>query len=142
MSLVAFASDSVDVFHVVDEMTARGWYVQPQLAFGGSEKNVHLTIGPSNVRWIEALLDDLGASVQAAKALPPSEMAAAVSSAFAGLDPTAIGPETLAGMLGMAGIQGVELPERMADVHAVLDALPPAVCERLLTEFMNQLFRS
>ena len=38
MNLVAFTSDTVNVFHIIDEMKTRGWYVQPQLSFQGSKE--------------------------------------------------------------------------------------------------------
>ena len=44
-------------------------------------------------------------------------------------------------MLGMAGIQGSALPERMADINEILNALPPPIRERLVTEFMNELLQ-
>ena len=43
-------------------------------------------------------------------------------------------------LLAMAGIDGVQLPERMAEIQEVLNVLPPAMREGLLTEFMNQLY--
>ena len=39
----------------------------------------------------------------------------------------------------MAGAGGDALPGRMAEINEVLNALPPALTERLLTEFMNLL---
>jgi glutamate/tyrosine decarboxylase-like PLP-dependent enzyme len=84
MNLVAFTSDTVNVFHVIDEMKVKGWYVQPQLAFS---------------------------------------------------------PEMFEQMLGMAGVQGSALPDRMAEINEVLNALPVPLRERLLIEYLNELFR-
>jgi hypothetical protein len=42
-------------------------------------------------------------------------------------------------MLAMTGASGDALPGRMAEINEVLNALPPALTERLLTEYMNLL---
>jgi hypothetical protein len=45
-------------------------------------------------------------------------------------------------MLAMAGIGGGggALPERTAEINAVLSMLPPTLRERLLTVYVNNLF--
>lgn len=60
MNLIAFTSDEVNVFHVADEMRVRGWFVQPQLAFGASKENLHLSINPASARWVDEFLADEG----------------------------------------------------------------------------------
>jgi glutamate/tyrosine decarboxylase-like PLP-dependent enzyme len=139
MNLVAFTSDTVSVFHIIDEMKARGWYIQPQLGFGGSKENIHLSINPANVKWVDAMLADLRECVAKAKTMKSGHLAAAVRDAFASIDPAELTPESLSGMLGMAGIQGFQVPERMAEINEILNALPVGLRERLLTEFMNEL---
>jgi glutamate/tyrosine decarboxylase-like PLP-dependent enzyme len=141
MNLVAFTSDSVSVFHVVDEMKQRGWYVQPQLGFQDSKENIHLSINPASVRWVDALLEDLDVCVTAARALPSGELAGKIREAFGSLDPDTLGPETVAGLLGMAGVDGTSLPGRMAEINEVLNALPGKLRERLLVEYLNELYR-
>jgi len=140
MSLVCFTSDTVNVFHIIDEMKQRGWYIQPQLAFGSSKQNIHLSINASNVRWAEALVKDLAESVQKAKALPSSDLAPRIRETFSQMDPNDFTEETFNQMLGMAGMTGVELPERMAEINEVLNALPAAFREKLLIAFLNDLF--
>ena len=67
MNLLSFASDTVSVFHIADEMKERRWYVQPQLAYGSSPENLHLSINPESVRWTDAMLADLHACTESAK---------------------------------------------------------------------------
>jgi hypothetical protein len=43
-------------------------------------------------------------------------------------------------MLALAGIGDEGLPQRMAEINGVLDALPPNVREQLLVTFVNNLF--
>jgi sphinganine-1-phosphate aldolase len=141
MNLVAFTSDAVSVFHVIDEMKKRGWYVQPQLGFQDSKENIHLSINPASVRWVDALLEDLGQCVEAARALPSGALAKQIREAFGAIDPASLGPEAFAGLLGMAGVQGTALPGRMAEINEVLNALPAPLRERLLVEYLNELYR-
>jgi sphinganine-1-phosphate aldolase len=141
MNLVAFTSDTVSVFHIIDEMKQRGWYIQPQLGFQDSKENVHLSINPASVKWVDAMLADLRACVETAKTLKSGELAATVREAFGAIDPAALSDETFGQMLGMAGVQGTELPARMAEINEVLNALPASLRERLLTEFLNSLLQ-
>jgi sphinganine-1-phosphate aldolase len=141
MNLVAFTSDTVSVFHVIDEMRARGWYVQPQLGFQDSKENVHLSINPASVSWVDAMLTDLDECVRKAKTMASGELAAKIRESFAALDPASLTPETFAGLLGMAGVAGTALPERMAEINEVLNALDTPLRERLLIEYLNELYR-
>jgi len=49
-------------------------------------------------------------------------------------------PEVFAGMAAMAGIQGSELPQEMALINEVLDALPDEYANQLLIEYFNDLY--
>jgi glutamate/tyrosine decarboxylase-like PLP-dependent enzyme len=142
MNLLAFASDSVSVFHIADEMKERNWYVQPQLAFGCSPENIHLSINPESVRWVDAMLADLRESIEKAKRLPSGELAPKIREAFGQLEPEDLGEEVFRTLLGMAGISGSALPRRMAEINEVLNALPVRLRERLLVEYLNDLYRT
>ncbi len=141
MNLVAFASDEINVFHLIDEMNSRGWYIQPQLGHADSPPNVHLTIAPSNTRWVEALLKDLRECVDKVRGAKTGPLVAMAQQALAAIpDPNAIDGSMLKQLLAMAGISGGGLPERKADINELLNLLPPAFKERLLLEFMSDLF--
>ncbi len=141
MNLVAFTSDELNVFHVIDEMKRRGWYIQPQLGFHGSKENVHLSIQPSNARWADAFLADLSEATLAARALSAAAGDDSLRDALAALGSGPIAPEQLAGLLRLAGADGSGLPERMAGINALLNSLPPERTEQILVEYVNQLFR-
>ncbi|MCA9636254.1 MAG: aspartate aminotransferase family protein [Myxococcales bacterium] len=141
MNLIAFTSDEVDVFHLTDEMKMKGWYIQPQLSYGASKENVHLSVNPNCLQWIEPFLVDLAACVESAKALPPSPLVGVIRQMFAAFDPsTGIDPAMMKQMMAMGGISASALPERMAEINQVLNALPIRVRELLLVEFMNELY--
>ncbi|MFI5396359.1 MAG: pyridoxal phosphate-dependent decarboxylase family protein [Candidatus Binatia bacterium] len=141
MNLVAFTSDTVNVFHIIDEMKTLGWYVQPQLGFQSSKENIHLSINPASAKWVDAFLSDLRVCVEKARGLKSGELAAGIKAALADVDPSTLTEESFGQMLGMAGIQGNQLPERMAEINEILNALPVALRERLLIEFLNDLYR-
>jgi sphinganine-1-phosphate aldolase len=141
MNLVAFTSDTVSVFHIIDEMKERAWYVQPQLDFRGSKENIHLSINPASVKWVDALLADLRVCVEKARTMESGTLASAVSDAFSSVDPASFTEETFAQMLGMVGIKGAALPERMAGINEILNALPAQLREKLVTEFINELLQ-
>jgi hypothetical protein len=131
----------VSVFHVIDEMKLRGWYIQPQLGYGSSRENIHLSVMPSNVRWVDAMLGDLRECVEKARALKSGELAAKIQAAFGNVDPASISDETIRGLLAMTGAAGNALPERMAEVNEVLNALPVPIREKLLVGYLNTLYR-
>lgn len=139
-SLIAFHSDSVNVFHLCDEMNSRGWYVQAQFENGHSPANIHLTVAPSNIPHIPALLSDLKDSVAAAKELGESAIPDMLKGMLAGMDWSQFTPEALPQMLGALGMSGTDLPSRRATINELLNMLPIAAKELVLKEFMNQLF--
>ena len=141
MCMLSFTSDTTNVFHIIDEMNARGWYIQPQLSFDNSKENVHMSIGASNVEWTEPFLEDLKVCTEKAATMKSGELAAMAEEAFAGVDPDELTDETIGEMLGMAGVEGSSLPERMAEINEILNSLPGKLRERLLIEYINDLFR-
>jgi glutamate/tyrosine decarboxylase-like PLP-dependent enzyme len=140
MTLCACASDSLDVFALADAMKDRGWYIQPQLGQAGAPASFHLSLQPSNVPRLPELARDLADAVREVRALPPSETADAVREVFAAIDPDTLGPEMFTQMLAMAGVGAVGIPEHTAEINRILSGLPPAITERLLIEFVNELF--
>ena len=140
MSLIGFASDTINVFRLCDAMNARGWYIQPQLGFAGGPENVHLTVTPSSLRWVEPLLADLRVAIEEIRGVGKSELARAIPQMFAQIDPASVNAETLGQMTQMAGISSTEIPEQMAEINEILDALPDEISEKLLIEYMNDLF--
>jgi glutamate/tyrosine decarboxylase-like PLP-dependent enzyme len=142
MNMLSFTSEEVSIFHLADEMKERGWYVQPQLAYGSSPENLHLSINPNSERWADDLIADLEECVEKARLLPSGQLAVKIEEAFSGQGPEQVTSETLQGMLGMAGVDGTSLPGRMAEINEVLNALPVPLRERLLVEYLNELYRT
>jgi sphinganine-1-phosphate aldolase len=154
MSHVAISSDTIPVFRLAEAVNARGWYVQVQLRYGHSPANIHLCINPANLPHIDALLDDIAACVEEVRGSKPSPLVSGVLQALSTIDLASMSDETMQQMMAMAGVgagtaKGGECPEQGratphvgAEINEILDALDPPMRERLLTEFMNELFSS
>ncbi len=130
----------VDVFVVCDEMAARGWYVQAQLGYRGMPASIHLTVTASSEPLVDALIADLTACVEVARSKGAGgdpEMLAAVAT----LDPDDLPDDVLGTLLPLAGLEpGGGLPEQMAPINALMEAMPPRLRERLLVEYLGLLF--
>jgi glutamate/tyrosine decarboxylase-like PLP-dependent enzyme len=145
-TLLAVTTDETcDVFTIADEMLARGWYVQPQMSFGDLPATLHFTFSAATASSSDEVARDLeaatAAAVDAGPVVAPPELVAAAAS----IDPARIDEAAFDGLLALAGLAGeggqLELPERMAPVNALLDALPPALREALLLGFVDRLTR-
>jgi len=133
----------VNVFHVLDEVMSRGWFMEVQLAFGNSPANLHISLNPGNLDNVGPMLEDLEASVVAARAMgTETKLADQVKMVFSKMDPKDFNEEVFERLLKFAGMSGVGLPEKMAEVNQVLNALPRALTKALLLEFANQLWSS
>ena len=141
MSLLCFTSDTLDFFALADAMKRRGWYVQPQLGIDEHPANIHLSINPNNVPVVESFLVDLAACAAEAPPRDATGIGAAVRQTFASMSPEKVDDTVIRQMLSMTGVGGFEVPEETALVNTALDALPPAIKERVLIEFVNELFR-
>jgi sphinganine-1-phosphate aldolase len=140
MTLLAVASDDINLFRMADKMGDKGWYIQPQLTYAGIPENIHLSISPSNVKWIDEFLKDLSDCAEKTRGAPQSELVPMVTEAFGKVDPATINEEIFSQMMQMAGISSDSLPDGMAEINEVLNTLPKQVCEKLLIQYVNDLF--
>jgi glutamate/tyrosine decarboxylase-like PLP-dependent enzyme len=138
MTLVAFASDELSVFALADAMKLKGWYIQPQLAYGPSPANVHLSIQPGNVPWTAPFLADLRACVEALRGKPQPDVAGMAAMM---VEQLRADPSAMANIVAMTRAQGSgPTPDQMADTNHLLNALPRDLQEALLTEYVNEMF--
>ena len=144
-TLIALATDeSCDPFTICDEMLARGWFVQPQMSYAGHPATIHLSVSAATAP--AEFLAALRAAVEASVAAGPVAVEADVVAFIEALDPTALTDEDFDGLLAASGLvgageAGLELPERMAPVNALLDIASPAMREALLVAFLDRLSR-
>ena len=145
-TLVAFTTDETcDPFTVVDELQVRGWHVQPQLSHRGRKASVHLSISAATLDHVAELRDALVESVAAAVAAGPVAVDPGVAELVRSLDPTTLTDADFDGLLAAAGMAGgdggFELPERRAEINALLDVASPGLREAVLKAFLDRLAR-
>ncbi|MBW2258810.1 MAG: aspartate aminotransferase family protein, partial [Deltaproteobacteria bacterium] len=109
MCLFAFSSDTVNVFHLADEMGSRGWYIQPQLRYRDSQENIHLSVNPGNIAHVEPFLADLRASVEAVRGLPSGQLAA-IAGQLTDLVEAGMSEAEFANLMAMVGVGAGEVP--------------------------------
>ncbi len=138
MSLVCFTSDEMSPFIVADEMIARGYYVQPQLAGSNSKENIHLSITAGSLPHVKGFVKALGEAVATARGKEHPAIIGQMTEMAKGLNgnlEASMGP-----MMAAFGIEGSHMPERMGDVNALLNGLPSKTKETILTAFVNDMF--
>lgn len=142
MSLLAFTTEAggASVFAVADAMKERGWLVQPQLSGLGSPMNLHLTISAAHLPVVDKFLADLGAAVAAAAAAGSDPGLGLLMQAVAGIDFSQLTEDGFREALALAGIRGTALPDRLATINTLLDALPVPAREAALLAFLNDLY--
>lgn len=141
-SLIAVATD-VDAFAVSDAMARRGWRHFPQLSYDDLPRSIHLTVLPGNVGRVSEWAEALGESIdEVADAREPTGLAG-VKSAVASMDLDTLGFDQLDQLLDMAGIDPLAESDgpSMAEMNDLLDSLPPAVCAKVLTLFLDRMTR-
>lgn len=142
--MFAFVSgEGLNLFHLADEFKLRGWHVQPQLKFEDIPASIHLSLHPGNLAHLDEFLAVAADAVAATRLLPPNaapdHLLAMVEGAGADLD---VSPEELMGLMAALGVEGDKLPDRMAPIHELLNAMPRVMQEGILGEFMGQLFQA
>jgi len=140
--MFSFTSDTISVFHLIDQMNAMGWYIQPALSYAHSRHNIHISINYSNVQWVDALLADLYACIEKVRPLKFGELGEAVRREFSSIDPDSLTEQDISTIMQMANLGDGQLPKGMAEVNEMLDAVPAKLRERLLVEYTNGIFRS
>lgn len=138
------ADEQVDPHHWADAVRGSGWVLQLQPSMTQPDGSVlpsttHLTITPVTESVLPELVPALVAAAEAVRGVPhvdPSELLGALPPLDGGLD-----SETAWALLqgfGIGADDGV-LPDQLAPLLAVIEALPAPIAERLLTELLARL---
>lgn len=138
MTLLSFTSPTVNIFHIIDEMAERGWYIQPSFSYENIPANIHLSVNLSNAGRTGQFVADLEESVEKAKTLPSGELVAIVREKMETGGERFL--EDIDSLMALAGMEKGMLPRRMAPVNEVLDAMPPQWREKILLEVTNRFF--
>lgn len=125
LALAGEGDDPIDPFRLADAMRQRGWILQPQPSLGDLPRTLHLTLQPVSLDSIGTFTDDLQAAALEVRGLPWIDVSQDLESAFANL------PDLTS---------GAPMPEEMAGVHALIDALPPEIRDPALSAIFAGLF--
>jgi sphinganine-1-phosphate aldolase len=140
-SVVCLAAEpDVDLFVLADELAARGWHTQPQLAYGEIPATIHLTVTASVSATAGEFGPDLADAVAATRARGPVPLPPALLEAAGSLTPGMVTPELIEGLAAGLGL-GEDVGKSMAAVNSLLNVAPPALREALLAGFLSQLQR-
>lgn len=147
-TLVALETDgSCDVFTIADEMAAVGWYVQPQMSFAGRAPTLHLTVSAATAAHVAEFTQALAEGVRRAQGRGPVAVDPGVADLIGALDPVTLSEDDFDALLAAAGLAGggadggLALPERMAEVNALLDLASAPLREAVLSTFLDRLMR-
>ncbi len=139
MCMFSFKSDVINVYQLADAMSRCGWYIQGQFSTPLTPRNLHISVNYGTIHQIDALLQDLRECVQQVKQADPIDsdgIRAIVNTALQSPDPEAAFNQLAAS----AGLTGTDLPEEMAFINEVLDALPDPLCNMFLVNYFNDLY--
>ncbi|MEO6944394.1 MAG: aspartate aminotransferase family protein [Lacisediminihabitans sp.] len=161
--LIAVATDDsvpeierVDPHHWADQARSHGWLLQLQPGLTQPDgthlpHTTHLTVTPVTETVLGELSAALVLSANEVRGLPPvtanDVLGALPPELVAGLsisDAAPLDSEAAYGLLVQIGLitpgqDSAQLPERMAPFIALIEALPSALTERLLTELLARL---
>jgi glutamate/tyrosine decarboxylase-like PLP-dependent enzyme len=139
MCMFSFASDTINVYQLGDEMNKRGWYIQGQFSTPLTPRNLHISVNQGTMHNVDALLKDLRECVEIVKNSTPIDSQAIKTMVGAALQ----SPDQEAAfnqLAARAGLTGTELPTEMALINEIMDALPDAVCNVFLVNYFNDLY--
>ncbi|MET0726079.1 MAG: aminotransferase class V-fold PLP-dependent enzyme [Leifsonia sp.] len=144
------AGRRVDPHHWADAARTLGWVIQLQPGLTQADgtrlpHTTHLTITPVT----ESRLAELGPALvsaadavrgmPAASAAPYLEALEPVLGSLHGVLPDSDGAAAILAAVGIGGPDGGGLPARLAPLLALIEAMPSALAERLLTELLARL---
>jgi len=137
MCMFSFAADGINVYQLADEMHKRGWYLQGQFSTPQTPRSLHISVNYGTVHQVDAMLADLRACVAIVQASPMDTQAIRDQVMQFLSSPT---PQAFQALAQMAGIAGKDLPEEMAVINEVLDALPDEMANMVLIDYFNDLY--
>lgn len=139
MSMFSFASETVNVYVLADEMAKRGWFLQPQFATPWTPRNLHISVNFGTTHQVDQLLSDLRECTEQVKktdTLDSRAIQAMVQGALQSPNPEA----AFAELAKTAGLSGTALPKDLAFINEVMEALPNPLCNEFLINFFNDLY--
>jgi glutamate/tyrosine decarboxylase-like PLP-dependent enzyme len=123
-SILAIASDAVDIYEVGDRLTEKGWHLDRQQF----PPSLHLTVNRAHVKSAGVFLEDLRDAVRASRKEPIDRWIdrskLAMASAVVRVLPARVVTKITESASERFGIRGAELPKRSAAMYGMMASLP------------------
>lgn len=132
-----------DVRIVADEAKRLGWSLQAQPARHGGPSTLHVTVSAGVAERSGEFLAVLSEAAAAATGKGRADIDPNLASAAAAIDTTTLDATAVDALLQMAGFKGaggVALPDEMAGINALMEAVPAPLVEVLLKGVFSELF--
>lgn len=124
MSIMAIASNKLNIYEVGDEMALRGWHLDRQQF----PPSLHLTVTPAHANVANLFLQDLAAAVDLAKKPSLQKIGSSVmitlANAAARLLPEKLVSRLTARASALLGGKGSGLPQHSAAIYGMMGSLP------------------
>jgi sphinganine-1-phosphate aldolase len=140
MSVMAIASDKLDVYQIGDELTARGWHLDRQQF----PPSLHMTIVPAHALVVDQFLIDLRSAIAAVK--KPSvrkvttRFMVSAANRLVKLLPEEWASKLTAKSGSFLGASGEGLPQRSAAMYGLIGTLPNrGDLNELVIDLLDQL---
>jgi hypothetical protein len=140
MSILAIASDRLNVYEIGDELTQRGWHMDRQQY----PPSLHLTVTHTHAQIADQFLDDLEQSVAQVKRFSLGKLSntlqVGVVKAAAKLLPEDLMSELTARASSLTGLEGANVPARSAAMYGMMASLPNrGDVDELVLDVLDQL---
>nr|MBC7243739.1 aspartate aminotransferase family protein [Chloroflexota bacterium] len=124
MSIMAIASNKLNIYEIGDEMALRGWHLDRQQF----PPSLHLTVTPAHAAVADLFLQDLADAVKLAKKPSLQKIGSSVMLTLANVAARLL-PEKLVSWLtsrasALLGGKGTGLPQRSAAIYGMMGSLP------------------
>ncbi len=123
-SILAIASDTVDIYEVGDRLSDKGWHLDRQQF----PPSLHLTVNRAHVKSAGLFLEDLRHAVRASRKEPIDRLIdrskLVVASTVARVLPSRVVTKITEAASERLGFEGDELPKRSAAMYGMMATLP------------------
>lgn len=138
MCMFTIISDEFNVFEIDDEMRERGWQMVPQFSCGGGPENLHVSMTKANIPHTQAFLKDLREVVDSLRKNGSGVDSEKLQGVVKDVEDKPL-EEVMMVLIEHAGMEGTELPKRMATLNTILNFIPAERRDELLTIFFNMI---
>jgi sphinganine-1-phosphate aldolase len=124
MSILAIASDRLNVYEIGDELTLRGWHLDRQQ----SPPSLHLTVTYAHAPIVDRFLEDLAQATARARRFSITKLSNRLKVGLVRAAGRLLPPRLMSALVAhsssMTGLKGADLPRRSAAMYGMMASLP------------------